>query len=138
MSYNQKEKDLRLLPDYFKKIGFGLIFASVLFKILSKIEILPFDKEIVKMVSMNVILLAFLILAMTKDKIEDELTMKLRVNAFAASFLCAVLSVLVQPFMNLIFYGSLLSDKIDKGSTHLIFLMFSIYFLIFYMGKKNR
>lgn len=138
MSYNQNVKDLRLLPNYFKKIAFGLIFASFLLAILSKTKILPFDKETIKMVSMNVMLISFLILAMARDKIEDELTMKIRINAFAASFLFAVIFVLVQPFISIIFYGSFISNKIDKGSTHLIFLMFFIYFYIFYIGKKKR
>lgn len=129
------KKDLRLLPNYFKKIAFGIIALSILLAVLSISKILLFNKDLIKIVIQNSLLISFLLLALTKDKIEDELTIKLRLQAFATSFIFGVILVIINPYTNLLFDGNFLSDK---GTTELLFSMFLFYFIIFFIGKKKR
>lgn len=132
---NKIQKDLQLLPVYFKKIALGIIIASILFMVLSISKTLTFDKELIKIISKSSFLISLLLLALTRNKIEDELTLKIRLKAFAASFIYGVVIVIVEPFINLLFDGSFLSDK---GVTELLMSMFFFYFLMMFIMKKNR
>ncbi|UMB61099.1 hypothetical protein MHL31_02590 [Lutibacter sp. A80] len=123
------------LPCYFKKISFGLIIFSILLFAFSTSKILTIEKEIIQTISKVILLLSLLLLALTKNKIEDELTYSIRLKAFATSFIFGVTFTIVSPFANLLFEGIL---TINKGAFELLILMFSVYFAVFYSMKKNR
>lgn len=132
---NKIQKDLKLLPSNFKTIAFVLMFISILFITLSKSEVITIDKGIVKTISKSGFLISLLLLALTKSKIEDELTLKIRLKAFAASFIYGVVIVIVEPFVNLLFGDNFLSDM---GVTELLITMFFYYFIMMFLMKKNR
>jgi hypothetical protein len=75
------------------------------------------------------------LLALTRNKIEDELTLRIRLKAFAASFIYGVVIVIIEPLINLLFDGSFLSDK---GVIELLISMFFFYFIMMFIMKKNR
>ena len=50
---NNYQNDLRLLPLYFKKIAFGIMGLSILFATLKITNVLPFEKELVKAITLN-------------------------------------------------------------------------------------
>jgi len=132
---NKIQTGSQLLPVYFKKIAFGIIITTVLFEALSYSKILMIDKELLNTISRSGILISLLLLALTRSKIEDELTLNIRIRAFAGSFAFGVGILIVEPFVNLIFDGSFSSDI---GSTQLIMTMLCFYFLMFFKMKKNR
>lgn len=132
---NKIQKDLKLLPSNFKTIAFVLMFISILFITLSKSEVITIDKEMIKTISKSGFLISLLLLALTKSKIEDELTLKIRLKAFAASFIYGVVIVIVEPFVNLLFGDNFLSDM---GVTELLITMFLYYFIMMFLMKKNR
>ncbi|WBL24763.1 hypothetical protein [Zunongwangia sp. HGR-M22] len=72
-------------------------------------------------------------MAPSKEKIEDERSMKLRLVAFAATFLYGVLFVVVSPFVSILFHGSF---EIDIHASQLLLTMFLWYFGVFYFMKK--
>ena len=74
-----------------------------------------------------------MIIALSKEKTEDERTTKLRLIAFASSFIFGVAFVIVMPFVNVLFDGNFLSDV---STAQLILTMFLWYFAIFSSGKK--
>ncbi|MDD2634494.1 MAG: hypothetical protein PHW82_03245 [Bacteroidales bacterium] len=132
---NKTQKDLKLLPPIFKKIAYGIMFLIILFVILSITKILAIDKQIAKTISMSFFLIALLLLAMTRSKIEDELTLRIRLKAFGASFLYGVVFVIITPFVNLFFDGSFL---LDIGVEQLLISMFLFYFMMMFLMKRSR
>ena len=122
---------LRLLPTYYKKVGFGIMILSVLIVILSKTLII--DKEIGLIISKASFLISLLILALTKNKIEDELTLRIRLHAFVTSFLFGVVLVIFDLFMKLYFRdgSSLLSD--NEPVAVLVFMFFTYFFRFHHM-----
>lgn len=132
---NKIQQDLRLLPVHYKKYAFGIMIFSVLFIVLTKSKLLPIDKDIVKEISRTGILVSLFMLAFTKNKVEDELTSKIRLKALAGAFLYGVVIVILNPFLNILFQHSFSSDK---GGAELVIGMLIFYFIIFYLSLKNR
>jgi hypothetical protein len=132
---NKIQQDLKLLPTNFKKVAFGIMLISALLVVLSISKLLPIDKEIIKTVAKSGFLISLLLLVITRNKIEDELTLRIRLKAFAASFIYGVGIVIIEPFINLLFGGSFLTEK---GVTELLISMFLFYFIMIFIMKKNR
>lgn len=126
---------LRLLPTTFKKIGLGVLALSVLLFLFRLLNVLPIEKSLLLTVSQIGILISLLILALTKNKVEDELTLKIRVRAFANSFIFAVMYVIFDLFLELQFHKSPL---ISDGPIDVLLLMFIFYFLSFHQMLYNR
>ncbi|MCD6542906.1 MAG: hypothetical protein J7K34_00200 [Flavobacteriaceae bacterium] len=128
-------KDLRLIPYSFKKLIYAAFGLIVLVGVLSITKVLPFDKGLVKTFFQSVLLIIFLLFALTEDKVEDELISKIRLKSFVASFIYGVVTLVIDPLINLIFEGEFYSDK---SANELLISMFLFYFLIFYFIKKKR
>ena len=128
-------KDLRLIPYTFKKVIYVVFGLIISIGVLSITQILPFEKDLIKTILKSALLITFLLFALTEDKVEDELISKIRLKAFAASFIYGVATLVIDPLINLIFDGRFYSDK---SSNELLISMFLFYFLIFYFMKKKR
>ena len=128
-----KSSDIKLLPHKFKIVGYVLLAIAILLFGIVITEIISVEKEITKNIFFDLILIAFLILALSKEKIEDERSMKLILVAFAATFLYGVLFAVVSPFVSILFHGSF---EIDIHASQLLFTMFLWYFGVFYFMKK--
>ena len=126
---------LRLLPNYYIKIVYGILVLSVLFISLFKLKILIIDQEIVWVISKIGVLISLLILAFTRSKIEDELTFRIRVQAIGRSFIFGVLYVIFNLLLKLQFPDhSVLND----GAVGILLLMFIFYFITFHSMLYNR
>lgn len=132
---NKIQKDLLLLPVHFKKVAFGIMVLFVLFVVLSLSKVLTIEKDIVKTIASSGFLISLLLLAITKSRTEDERTLRIRLQAFAASFIYGVGVVIIEPFINLLFDNNFLSDK---GVTELLISMFFFYFIMFFILRRNR
>ncbi len=129
------QTDLKLLPGIFKKIAFGLMILSVIFLILNITKTLSFEKEAVKTITKSGFLVSLLLLAVTKNKIEDERTLKIRLKAFTASLIYGVILVVVDPIINFIFEDNFLSDK---GAIDILITMFIFYFILVFLMKRKQ
>lgn len=129
------QQDLSLLPEMFKKVAFGIMVLSGLLVLLSILKVIAIDKEIIASIAQSVFLISLLMLVITRDKIEDELTMRIRLKAFAASFIYGVTIVIVEPLIHFLFGDSFLTGK---GAIELLISMFLFYFIIKYIMKKSR
>lgn len=132
---NKKQENLTLLPNYFKKISFGLLAFTILILVLKKSSVTIFDKELMTQISKAGLLLSLTMLALTRDKEEDELTIKIRMNSFATSFLFGAIYTIILPFIYLLFG---ISFSLEMGSFQLILTMLFIYFFNFWSSKKRR
>lgn len=128
------QQDLLLLPNYFKKIALVLLIISILTAILAASGIVfvadPFFKEITK----NFALLSMLILVLSKEKTEDELISRIRLQSFTVAFIYGVVMVFINPYLNLLFGDSFITDQ---RLSSLMFSMFFFYFFVFYIAKSN-
>ncbi|AHW61509.1 hypothetical protein [Draconibacterium orientale] len=133
---NKTQNNLRLLPRRFKKLAYSLLALSILFITFSVTKVIAIDDEIAKTIFRLGVLLSFLLLALTRDKIEDELTLVIRLKALASSFIFGVGYVVVSPFVSWLFDGEFIVE--DLGIEGLLLTMFLFYFGMFGLMKRNR
>lgn len=128
---------LRLLPHYFKRVGLVLIALTAL-TFITLVTIRPEAtqsiKDTVKLLLVSSLILAMMLIAISRDKMEDELTQLVRLKAMALAFIYSVISTLVYPLITLVFDGS--GTKIS--SHELVFNMLVIYLLTFSALKYFR
>ncbi len=128
-------KPLNLLPNYFKKIGLGFILASVVFVVSVKISgIHPTaeKKEMMKTISRDVVLLGMMLIAFSKEKDEDELTMLIRMKALASAFVYIVIFKIVSDVFGII------DQELIENMNGYFFQMMIWYFFIYYSAKLLR
>ena len=126
-------QDLRLLPNYFRKIAFSLLVISIAGFIVLKS--LSLSNELIKEISINGILISLLLLAISKDKFENELAVQSRLHSFAFAFVFGVILVIVNPYTNLLFDGTYVADY---NSHTLLFSMLIFYFIMYFNLKRRR
>ena len=128
-------KPLNLLPNYFKKIGLGFILASVVFVVSVKISgIHPTaeKKEMMKIISKDVVLLGMMFIAFSKEKDEDELTMLIRMKALASAFVYIVIFKIVSDVFGII------DQELIENKNGYFFQMMIWYFFVYYSAKLLR
>ncbi|MGH1386339.1 hypothetical protein [Kordia sp.] len=127
------------LPHSFKRIGIILVVGSFVFLFAQKL----FDLEIhetIKFILKRVILVGLLIIAISKEKVEDEMIRIIRGQAFSMAFIAGVVYTLLQPAINYIV--SLIVEKdneplSDLGDFQVLWFLLTMYLLFFYMIKKR-
>lgn len=126
---------IKLLPNKFKKLGIGLLVISLAMHFAAKLKVGDFDIELLKSISNIGLLISFSLIAFTRDKDEDELTLKIRTTALVAGFLFGVVEVILQPFVHLLIEGQYFSE-ID--GVRMLIHMFLAYFVMSYVLKRKR
>ncbi|MDD2475522.1 MAG: hypothetical protein PHI32_06395, partial [Dysgonamonadaceae bacterium] len=98
-------------------------------------NVLSFDKTLVLTISIRGVLVSLLILAMSKEKLEDELTAHIRLLSLGLSFITGVVAVIILPFIAMLIGTS--GESFQSSSSILIF-MFIMYFTSFRSRLKKR
>jgi hypothetical protein len=89
------------LPNKFKAIGFGIFIVSLLFTLA-----LPFTLEnyehnnLIDKSVKSALLLGLLVISISKEKVEDELIIALRMKSYSYAFIGGVLYVMIMPYIN--------------------------------------
>lgn len=128
-----------LLPNHYKKVGIALLIASLAALITRKY--LFEDVGLVQEIGRKGMLLALLLITLSKEKIEDELITKLRGQAFAVAFIAGVIYTLVQPLINYLVALIIKPENAtysDLGDFIVMWFMLVIYLSFFYMFKRYR
>ncbi len=134
----EKLRNLRLLPSLYKKIGLGL--AILAFSILLITKASGIELGDLKFIVRSFMLFGLLLVTISKDAIEDELTLKLRGQAFIISFIFGVLYTIVRPFIDFSI-GSIFNTGFDPNgfsSFELILVMLMIQIMFYHLSKKMR
>lgn len=131
---NSTQQDLRLLPQAFKKIGFGLILLSLAMAIVFT-KVLDINSVNMRSFVESAILAGWLLIAFSKNAIEDELSFKIRLKGLSAAFIFGVCLVILNPFLGMLFDGDAVSSK---GSVELLISMFLFYFLMVFIMKRTH
>ncbi len=127
------------LPNSYKKVGWGLLIISFAFLIVTKF--LDGDYLLINSIVKKIVLVALLIVAISKDEIEDELVESLRAKAFSFSFIFGVLFVLVQPFINYVALLVLKPEKAqfkDLGDFQILWFLLIVYLTAFWFLKRRN
>lgn len=126
-----------LLPFYWKKIGLAVMVLAFVPAIIVKVlhlDIAQANKELFRLLTMNAFILGLLLVAWAKDRMEDEMTIAIRLKAMGWAFIWAILLVIIKPLVDL-----LLKDRIaDMKSQELVVSMLFVYLLMYYLQKKGR
>lgn len=127
---------IRLLPNYSKKIGVGSILAIVTLCIISfTFDWFEDDRVILLEATRVITILSLLTITLSKDKIEDELVMYVRLKALVFAFIVGVLLSITLPTSNYLFTG-VYTQIIDANQ--ILISIFILYFLSFFFLKRKR
>lgn len=131
-----KNKEI-LLPNYFKKVGIAVMLLTfvliVIFKTIN-IKLNPANKELLKLITLNGFILGLLFIAWAKDRVEDEMTISIRLRSMGFSFLSAVLFVIINPFVEMLFKAPIS----NLTSQNLVLNMLFVYLFMYFFQKKGR
>ncbi len=132
---NRKNKELNLLPNYFKKIGTVLLSLSILGVIVLKlfVELQPDAIDLIKESFLTTAIVSMLIISLSSNKIEDEMTMKIRVTAYTFAFITGTITTVIAPFVGM-FWGE--EFTIFQEAKELLIFMCMMYFVGIYSIKK--
>ena len=89
------------LPNKFKVIGFGIFIISLLFILASPFILENYEYNgLLDKVTKSALLLGLLAISISKEKVEDELIIILRMKSYSYAFIGGVLYVIIMPFIN--------------------------------------
>lgn len=131
------KNEAALLPKYFKRIGLIVMILAFVPAVIVKsmnVEMVQLQKELFRIFTLNAFILGLLFVAWSKDKVEDEMTLAIRLKAMAWTFGWAVLYVILKPIVDLLF-----KDPIQDltGQTVVISMLF-VYLIMYYLQKIGR
>lgn len=127
------------LPNKFIWIGvwvFALSFISMI-----ALKFFDFNKDSVRMILQNVMLISLLVISVSKDKEEDEMLKLMRMQSYALAFIIGVLFAVFQPVFNHLV--ALIMNSKDSaysvmGEFQVLFFMLLIQLIFFNYLKKMR
>jgi hypothetical protein len=89
------------LPNKFKAIGFGIFIVSLLFILASPFILENYEhNDLLDKAAKSVLLLGLLAISISREKVEDELIIILRMKSYSYAFIGGVLYVIIMPFIN--------------------------------------
>ncbi|OQP52506.1 hypothetical protein [Niastella populi] len=137
MESKKCKKEPFLLPEYFKKVGLVVMISAFVPAIIIKamsVEMIQSQKELFHVFTLNAFILGLLFVAWSKDKIEDEMTVFIRLKAMALTFTSAVLCVIIVPFIDLLFKNPIANIT----GRQVVMSMLFFYLMMYYFQKRGR
>lgn len=141
MKSKQIKTNFRFLPAYFKKIGLLVIVLTIVMLIvirLMHISLTQSQKELLRITGSRLCLSGLFLFALSRNKTEDEMTISFRVQAMVFAFIFGVISVIISPFINLLFKSPVENiTAVGVISEMLIFYLIIFYLRRFFNQEKN-
>ena len=128
------------LPHRFMIIGISIILLSIVGMFVRAFA-MEGDTEWLKQLLQKSLLVGMLIMSMSKDKIEDEMTVALRAQSYAIAFVVGVIYALVMPYVefgvsNLVHSGG--ESFKDLGDFQVLLFMLMIQLMFYHNLKRFR
>ncbi|MCA0153691.1 hypothetical protein [Winogradskyella vincentii] len=128
------------LPNQFITIGLLIALASIL---MMFVRAFAMDGETVwlKLLLQKTLLIGMLVMSLSKDKIEDEMTISLRAQSYAIAFIVGVIYALVMPYVeygvsNVVHSGG--EAYKDLGDFQVLLFMLMIQLMFYHTLKRYR
>ena len=118
---------------YFKKVGLALVLLTIAIPIvfkLTSIEALLSNKELLKIIVRSLFIIGLTLIGFSKDKIEDEMTMIIRMKAIIMSFIYGLIFAITSPLL------AYFTDVFTQDEASVIFIQMLIMYLIWYSVLK--
>mgnify|MGYP001056890845 CR=1 FL=1 len=124
-----------LLPNYYKKIGLGLFALSLIGFTLNLFysDVISMDPQLLKWIFKDVLLIALLFIAFSREKEESEHLNTIRFEKLKDSVLVGGVFILLDSISELVFYDG----NLDMSSGYKILIVMLLYYIITYNFKKG-
>jgi len=128
------------LPNFYMKIGISIVIVSIIFMFIRALA-LEGDTAWLKLLLQKTLLIGMLIMSISKDKIEDEMTIQLRAQSYMIAFIFGVLYALVMPYVefgvsNIVHSGG--EAYKDLGDFQILLFMVMIQLMFYHNLKRYR
>jgi len=128
------------LPHSFMKIGIAIAAISIV-AMFGRAFFMEGDTEWLKELAKKGLLIGMLIMSVSKDKEEDEMTNNLRMQSYTIAFVIGVVYALVMPYVD---YGvsNVMKPEAetlkDLGDFQVLLFMLMIQLMFYHTLKRNR
>lgn len=128
------------LPHTFWKVGLAVAAISIL-TMFFRAFVLDGDTEWLKELSKKGLLIGMLLMSIARDKEEDELTIKLRMQSYAWAFVIGVIYALVMPYVefgvsNVVHSGG--EEFKNLGDFQVLLFMLMVQLMSYHTLKSYR
>jgi len=128
------------LPRRFMNIGIGVVAIAIVMMMVRAFN-LEGDTQWLKHLLQKTLLIGLLLMSLSRDKIEDEMTIGLRSQSYAIAFVVGVIYALVMPYVD---YG--VSNVVrsggevykDLGDFQVLLFMLMIQLMFYNTLKRYR
>ena len=124
-----------LLPHYYKKVGLSLFALSLIGFTLNLFysDVISIDPQLLKWIFKDVLLIALLFIAFSREKEESEHLNTIRFEKLKDSVLVGGVFILLDSISELVFYDG----NLDMSSGYKILIVMLLYYIITYNFKKG-
>ena len=99
------------------------------------------DYHTLRLLIKNLLLVSLLIVSISRDEVEDELTLVLRQQSYAFAFIAGVIYAMVQPFANLLVESMISAETVafaELDVKQVLFFMLLVQLSYFNVTKRMR
>ncbi|WP_407556800.1 hypothetical protein [Winogradskyella sp. 4-2091] len=128
------------LPHRFMRIGVAIVVLSIVMMFV-RAFIMDGETEWLKQLLQKTLLVGMLIMSMSKDKIEDEMTISLRGQSYAVAFIVGVIYALIMPYVEFGVSNAVNSGGKaykDLGDFQVLLFMLMIQLMFYHNLKRFR
>ncbi|WP_353778732.1 hypothetical protein [Winogradskyella sp. 3972H.M.0a.05] len=128
------------LPRTFMTIGLLLAVVAVVFMFF-RTTLFGEDSEIIKSSLQKVLLVGMLLMSISRDREEDEMTIQLRMQSYAWAFITGVIYALVMPYVEFGVSSVLNADNetfTNLGDFQVLVFMLLVQLMCYHTLKRYR
>lgn len=128
------------LPHHFIRVGISIILLSIIGMFVRAFA-MEGETEWLKQLLQKTLLVGMLIMSLSKDKIEDEMTLSLRAQSYAIAFVVGVIYALVMPYVEFGVSNAVHSGGEafkDLGDFQVLLFMLMIQLMFYHNLKRYR
>ena len=128
------------LPHRFMSIGIAVVLLAIALMFVRAFAI-DGETEWLKQLLQKTLLVGMLIMSLSKDKIEDEMTLSLRAQSYAVAFVVGVIYALIMPYVEFGVSNAVHSGGEafkDLGDFQVLLFMLMIQLMFYHNLKRFR
>lgn len=128
------------LPYTFMKLGVALVVVSITMMIVRALAI-DGNTESLKLLLQKIVLIGLLFMSVSRDKEEDELTVKLRMQSYGWAFITGVVYALLMPYVEFGVSNVVHSESEtykDLGDFQVLLFMLMVQLMCYHTLKRYR
>ncbi|MEN8886284.1 MAG: hypothetical protein ABF246_07825 [Winogradskyella sp.] len=128
------------LPHRFMSIGIAVVLLAIALMFVRAFAI-DGETEWLKQLLQKTLLVGMLIMSLSKDKIEDEMTLSLRAQSYAVAFVIGVIYALIMPYVEFGVSNAVHSGGEafkDLGDFQVLLFMLMIQLMFYHNLKRFR